>query len=92
MNKQDLAAAVADSTNLTKADASKAVDAIFDVITQTLKKGDDVRLAGFGTFRVAKRAARTGRNPQTGATINIPASKQPKFSAGKGLKDAVNKK
>jgi DNA-binding protein HU-beta len=92
MNKQDLAAAVADSTNLTKADANKAVDAIFDVITQTLKKGDDVRLAGFGTFRVAKRAARTGRNPQTGATINIPASKQPKFSAGKGLKDAVNKK
>jgi DNA-binding protein HU-beta len=92
MNKQDLAAAVADSTNLTKADASKAVDAIFDVITQTLKKGDDVRLAGFGTFRVAKRAARTGRNPQTGATINIPASKQPKFSAGKGLKDVVNKK
>ncbi len=92
MNKQDLAAAVADSTNLTKADANKAVDAIFDVITQTLKKGDDVRLAGFGTFRVAKRAARTGRNPQTGATINIPASKQPKFSAGKGLKDVVNKK
>jgi len=92
MNKQDLAAAVADSTNLTKADANKAVDAIFDVITQTLKKGDDVRLAGFGTFRVAKRAARTGRNPQTGATINIPASKQPKFSAGKGLKDAVNRK
>lgn len=92
MNKQDLAAAVADSTSLTKADANKAVDAIFDVITQTLKKGDDVRLAGFGTFRVAKRAARTGRNPQTGATINIPASKQPKFSAGKGLKDAVNRK
>jgi DNA-binding protein HU-beta len=92
MNKQDLAASVADSTGLTKADSTKAVDAIFDVITQSLKKGDDVRLAGFGTFRVAKRAARTGRNPQTGATINIPASKQPKFSAGKGLKDSVNKK
>jgi DNA-binding protein HU-beta len=92
MNKQDLSAAVADSTSLTKADSTKAVDAIFDVITQALKRGDDVRLAGFGTFRVAKRAARTGRNPQTGAAINIPASKQPKFSAGKGLKDAVNKK
>lgn len=92
MNKQDLAAAVADSAQLTKSDATKAVDAILDVITTALKKGGDVRLAGFGTFRVAKRAARVGRNPQTGAAINIPASKQPKFSAGKSLKDSVNKR
>jgi DNA-binding protein HU-beta len=92
MNKQDLAAAVADNTGLTKSDANKAVDSVLDTITATLKKGGEIRLAGFGTFRVAKRAARTGRNPQTGATINIPASKQPKFSAGKSLKDAVNKR
>ncbi len=92
MNKQDLAAAVADSTGLSKTDSNNAVDAIFDSITKSLKKGDDVRLAGFGTFKVSKRAARTGRNPQTGASIEIPASKQPKFSAGKGLKDAVNKR
>lgn len=92
MNKQDLASSVADSTGLTKSDANRAVDAVLDVITATLKKGGEIRLAGFGTFRVAKRAARTGRNPQTGATINIPASKQPKFSAGKSLKDVVNKR
>ena len=92
MNKQDLAAAVADSTGLTKSDSNKAVDAVIDVVTSTLKKGSEIRLAGFGTFRVAKRAARVGRNPQTGAAINIPASKQPKFSAGKSLKDAVNKR
>lgn len=92
MNKQDLAASVVDSTGLSKTDANNAVDAIFDSISKALKKGDDVRLAGFGTFKVSKRAARTGRNPQTGATIDIPASKQPKFSAGKGLKDAVNKR
>ena len=92
MNKQDLAAAVADSTGLTKSDSNKAVDAVLDIITATLKKGSEVRLAGFGTFRVSKRAARVGRNPQTGAAINIPASKQPKFSSGKSLKDAVNKR
>jgi DNA-binding protein HU-beta len=92
MNKQDLAAAVADSTGLTKSDSNKAVDAVLDIITSTLKKGSEVRLAGFGTFRVSKRAARVGRNPQTGAAINIPASKQPKFSSGKSLKDAVNKR
>lgn len=92
MNKQDLASSVADSTGLTKSDANRAVDAVLDVITATLKKGGEIRLAGFGTFRVAKRAARTGRNPQTGAAINIPASKQPKFSAGKSLKDVVNKR
>ncbi|MBM3566428.1 MAG: HU family DNA-binding protein [Alphaproteobacteria bacterium] len=92
MNKQDLAAAVADSTGLTKSDSNKAVDAVLDIITSTLEKGSEVRLAGFGTFRVSKRAARVGRNPQTGAAINIPASKQPKFSSGKSLKDAVNKR
>ena len=92
MNKQDLASSVADSTGLTKTDANRAVDAVLDIITATLKKGGEIRLAGFGTFRVAKRAARVGRNPQTGASINIPASKQPKFSAGKSLKDVVNKR
>ena len=92
MNKQDLASSVADSTGLTKTDANRAVDAVLDIITATLKKGGEIRLAGFGTFRVAKRAARVGRNPQTGASINIPASKQPKFSAGKSLKDTVNKR
>lgn len=90
MNKNDLVAAVAGSTGLSKADAAKAVDGVFDAITDALKKGDEVRLVGFGTFNVAKRAASQGRNPRTGETIKIPASKQPKFKAGKGLKDAVN--
>lgn len=90
MNKNDLVAAVADSTGLSKADAAKAVDSVLDSITGTLKKGGEVRLVGFGTFSVAKRAASTGRNPRTGEAIKIPASKQPKFKAGKGLKDAVN--
>lgn len=90
MNKNDLVAAVADTAGLSKSDASKAVDAVFDSIASALKKGDDVRLLGFGTFAVAARAARQGKNPRTGETIEIAASKQPKFSAGKGLKDAVN--
>lgn len=90
MNKNDLVAAVADSTGLSKSDAAKAVDAVFDSITSSLQGGGEVRLVGFGTFSVAHRKATTGRNPQTGATIQIPASKQPKFKAGKGLKDAVN--
>ncbi|MGP1395859.1 MAG: HU family DNA-binding protein [Inquilinaceae bacterium] len=90
MNKNDLVAYVADSAGLSKADSTKAVDAVFDGITSTLKKGDDVRLVGFGTFAVASRAASEGRNPRTGEKIHIPASKQPKFKAGKGLKDAVN--
>ncbi len=90
MNKNDLVAAVADASELTKADAAKAVDAIFDTITGSLKGGDDVRLVGFGTFSVVNRKATTGRNPRTGETIQIKASKQPKFKAGKGLKDAVN--
>lgn len=90
MNKNDLVATVASSTGISKADAAKAVDGVFNAISSALKKGEEVRLVGFGTFSVAKRAATTGRNPRTGATIKIPASKQPKFKAGKGLKDAVN--
>ena len=90
MNKNELIAAVADQAGLTKADASKAVEAVFDTITAALKKNDDVRLVGFGTFSVSKRKASTGRNPRTGEPMTIAASTQPKFKAGKGLKDAVN--
>lgn len=90
MNKQDLIGAVADTSGLTKAEAGKAVEAVFDSITAALKKGDEVRLVGFGTFSVSKRKASTGRNPRTGETMAIKASSQPKFKAGKGLKDAVN--
>lgn len=90
MNKNDLVAHVAEVAELSKADAGKAVDAVFDSIIDALKKGDDVRLVGFGTFAVAERAASEGRNPRTGEKISIPASKQPKFKAGKALKDAVN--
>ena len=90
MNKNDLIAQVADDTRLSKADTTKAVDAVFDSITAALKKGSEVRLVGFGTFHVAKRAASEGRNPRTGEKISIPASRQPKFKAGKALKDAVN--
>ncbi|HMT42971.1 MAG: HU family DNA-binding protein [Sphingomonadales bacterium] len=90
MNKQDLIASVADASGLTKADASKAVEAVFESITGALKKGDEVRLVGFGSFSVTKRKASTGRNPRTGAPMQIKASAQPKFKAGKGLKDAVN--
>ena len=90
MNKNDLIASVADSAGLSKADATKAVDAVLSSIAKSLKKGDEVRLVGFGTFTVARRAATEGRNPRTGEKIKIPASKQPKFKAGKALKDAVN--
>ena len=90
MNKNDLVATVVSSTGLSKSDAAKAVEGVFDAITSALKKGEEVRLVGFGTFSVAKRAASTGRNPRTGESIKIPASKQPKFKAGKGLKDSVN--
>lgn len=90
MNKNDLVAAVADSAGLSKADATKAVDSVFDNITAELRRGEEVRLVGFGTFAVAQRKATTGRNPRTGETIQIAASKQPKFKAGKALKDAVN--
>ena len=90
MNKNDLVATVADTSGLSRQDATKAVDAVFDAITQSLKSGTEVRLVGFGTFTVSKRAATTGRNPRTGEEIQIPASTQPKFKAGKGLKDALN--
>ncbi len=90
MNKNDLIAAVAGATDLSKADATKAVDGVLDAITDSLKGGNEVRLVGFGTFSVARRAASTGRNPRTGESIQIPASNQPKFKAGKALKDAVN--
>jgi DNA-binding protein HU-beta len=90
MNKQELIAAVSDASGHTRVDAGKAVDAVFDAITGALKKGDEVRLVGFGTFSVTKRAASTGRNPRTGEAMKIKASTQPKFKAGKGLKDAVN--
>jgi len=90
VNKNDLVAAVAASAGLSKADAAKAVDGVFDSITSALQGGSEVRLVGFGTFSVSNRAATTGRNPRTGETIQIPASKQPKFKAGKGLKSAVN--
>ncbi|AEG48333.1 histone family protein DNA-binding protein [Sphingobium chlorophenolicum L-1] len=90
MNKQDLIGAVAESSGLSKSDASKAVEGVFDAITGALKKGDEVRLVGFGTFSVSQRKASTGRNPRTGETMTIKASAQPKFKAGKGLKDSVN--
>ncbi|HLG89910.1 MAG TPA: HU family DNA-binding protein [Alphaproteobacteria bacterium] len=90
MNKNDLVAHVSAQAGLSKADSTKAVDAVFDGITDSLKKGDEVRLVGFGTFAVTARAASQGRNPRTGQPIKIKASKQPKFKAGKGLKDAVN--
>ncbi len=90
MNKNDLIAAVADKTGMSKAGAGQAVDATFDAITDALKMGDDVKIIGFGNFAVAKRAASMGRNPRTGEAIQIAASKSPKFKAGKGLKDAVN--
>ncbi len=90
MNKQDLVNSVADTSGLSKSDASKAVESVFDTITSTLKDGGDVRLVGFGTFSVSQRKASTGRNPRTGEPMTIPASTQPKFKAGKALKDAVN--
>jgi DNA-binding protein HU-beta len=90
MNKQELIGAVAEATGLTRNDAGQAVESVFDSISGALKKGDEVRLVGFGTFSVSKRKASTGRNPRTGEPMSIPASSQPKFKAGKGLKDAVN--
>jgi DNA-binding protein HU-beta len=90
MNKNDLVASVADQSGLSKGDAAKAVDAVFESITGSLKSGTEVRLVGFGTFTVSKRAATTGRNPRTGEEIKIPASQQAKFKPGKGLKDALN--
>ena len=89
MNKSELIDAVAQGADLSKADAGRALDAMTDSITKALKKGDTVSLIGFGTFSVKERAARTGRNPATGETIKIKASKTPSFKAGKGFKDAI---
>jgi len=90
MNKSELADAVADAAGLSKADGARALDSVIDSITSALQKGDNVSLVGFGTFQVKARAARQGRNPRTGETIQIKASNVPSFKAGKGLKDAVN--
>ena len=90
MNKAELIAAVAENAELTKKDAEKAVKAFIDVVTDELKKGEKVQLVGFGTFETSKRAAREGRNPQTGETMKIAASVAPKFKPGKALKDAMN--
>ncbi|MFT0892583.1 HU family DNA-binding protein [Pseudochelatococcus sp. G4_1912] len=92
MNKGDLVSAVADKAGLTKAQAGEALDAAIEVITSALSKGDEVKLIGFGTFVVADRPAGTARNPRTGETIAVAASRTPKFKAGAGLKDAVNGK
>ena len=90
MNKAELIDAVAEGADISKAAATRAVDTMFDSITNSLKQGDQVTLVGFGTFSVKERAARTGRNPRTGEPIQIAASKVPGFKAGKALKDAVN--
>ena len=90
MNETDLIDHVADEAEVSKAEAGRAVDAVLNAVTKALKKGDTVTLVGFGTFQVRKRAARQGRNPKTGETIKIKASKNPAFKAGKALKDAVN--
>ena len=90
MNKAELVAAVAEQADISKKDAEKALKAFVDVVTEEMKKGEKVQLVGFGTFEVSERAAREGRNPQTGKTMKIEACKAPKFKAGKALKDAVN--
>ena len=90
MNKTELVAAISEKTELTKKDSEKALKALIDVVAEELKKGEKVQLVGFGTFEVSERAARTGKNPQTGAEIKIAACKAAKFKAGKALKDAVN--
>lgn len=90
MNKTELATAVAEATGLSRTDAGAAVDAVLDSISNSLAKGESVSLVGFGNFTVKERAARTGRNPRTGETIQIAAAKVPGFKAGKALKDAVN--
>ena len=90
MNKTELITAIAESADISKKDTEKALKAIVDVVTEELKKGEKVQLVGFGTFEVSERAAREGRNPQTGKTMKIEACKAPKFKAGKALKDAIN--
>ena len=90
MNKTELVAAVAEKAEISKKDSEKALKAFIDVVTEQLKAGDKVQLVGFGTFEVSERAAREGKNPQTGKTMKIAACKAPKFKAGKALKDAIN--
>jgi len=90
MNKTELIAAIAEQAEISKKDSEKALKAFVDVVTEELKKGEKVQLVGFGTFEVSERAAREGRNPQTGKTMKIDACKAPKFKAGKALKDAIN--
>jgi DNA-binding protein HU-beta len=90
MNKTELVEAIAKESGLTNADARKSVEAFISTVEKTLKRGDEIALTGFGKFSVAKRSARTGRNPQTGETVRIKASKAPKFTAGAGLKAVVN--
>lgn len=90
MNKTEFIAAVAENADISKKDAEKAIKAFADVVTEELKKGEKVQLVGFGTFEVSERAAREGRNPRSGETMTIAASKMPKFKAGKALKDLVN--
>ena len=90
MNKTELIAAIAEKTELSRKDAEKALKAFTEVVEEELKKGEKIQLVGFGTFEVSERAARKGRNPQTGETMQIAASKSPKFKAGKALKDAIN--
>ena len=91
MNKADLVTAMAEKAGVSKKDAEASLKAFTDIVAEELKKGEKIQLVGFGTFEVSERAARTGRNPQTGKTMKIKASKAPKFKAGKALKDAVNK-
>jgi DNA-binding protein HU-beta len=90
MNKQELISAVADASGLGKGEATRAVESVFEVISGALKKGDEVRVVGFGSFSISKRKASTGRNPRTGEPMSIKASSQPKFKAGKILKDSLN--
>ena len=90
MNKAELVAAIAEKTELSKKDSEKALKAFIDVVAEELTKGEKIQLVGFGTFEVSERAAREGRNPQTGKTMKIAASKAPKFKAGKALKDMIN--
>jgi DNA-binding protein HU-beta len=89
LNKNDLIMAVSNSSGLSKGDATKAVDSVFSAISDALRHGDEVRLVGFGTFTVSQRSASQGRNPRTGAVIQIPSSRQAKFKAGKALKEAL---
>ena len=90
MNRMELVAAIAEKSEISKKDAEKGLKAFTDVVAEELKEGDQIQLVGFGTFKVSERAAREGRNPQTGETMQIKASKSPKFTAGKALKDALN--